>query len=50
MLNGRTRRIRYHNEIERYCVALEAAIGWRPSGRKDLDIWCIAAPSTEMPR
>jgi hypothetical protein len=31
-LYGNARRIRDEDEIERYCVALEATIGWRPEG------------------
>jgi hypothetical protein len=40
-LYGRARRILDENEIERYCVALEAAIGWRPKGPQDFDLWVL---------
>jgi hypothetical protein len=35
------RRIRQEDEIERYCVALEQAIGWRPKGPLDFDLWVM---------
>jgi hypothetical protein len=40
-LYGRARRIADAAEIERYCVALEQAIGWRPRGDDDLDLWVV---------
>jgi hypothetical protein len=40
-LYGRARRIVDENEIERYCVRLEAAIGWRPKGPQDFDLWAL---------
>jgi Pyridoxamine 5'-phosphate oxidase len=33
------RRITDRDETERYCVALEQAIGWRPKGPDDFDLW-----------
>jgi Pyridoxamine 5'-phosphate oxidase len=33
------RRVTDGDEIERYCVALEEAIGWRPKGPDDFDLW-----------
>jgi hypothetical protein len=40
-LYGLARRIADADEIERYCVALEAAIGWRPQGPDDFDLWVL---------
>jgi hypothetical protein len=40
-LYGNARRIRDEDEIERYCVALEATIGWRQEGPRDLDLWVL---------
>lgn len=40
-LYGKARRIRDDDEIERYSVALEATIGWRPEGPRDLDLWVL---------
>jgi Pyridoxamine 5'-phosphate oxidase len=40
-LYGLARRILDEDEIERYCVALEAAIGWRPKGPADFDLWVV---------
>lgn len=40
-LYGRARRIRDEDEIDRYCVALEAAIAWRPPRPEDLDLWVL---------
>ena len=40
-LYGHGRRITDADEIERYCVALEAAIGWRPGGPDDFDLWAL---------
>lgn len=39
-LYGHGRRIDDPDEIERYCVALEAAIGWRP-GADEVDLWVL---------
>jgi hypothetical protein len=40
-LYGKARRIRDDDEIERYCIALEAAIGWRPRAPEDCDLWVL---------
>jgi len=40
-LYGFARRATDVDEIERYCVALEAAIGWRPAGPDDFDLWVV---------
>ena len=40
-LYGLARPISDGDEIERYCVALEAAIGWRPQGPDDFDLWVL---------
>jgi hypothetical protein len=40
-LYGQARRITDEAETERYCVALEKAIGWRPKGGDDLDLWLV---------
>ncbi|MGH9209097.1 MAG: hypothetical protein ACRD2C_00265 [Acidimicrobiales bacterium] len=40
-LYGLARRIVDEDEIERYCVALEAAINWRPKGPDDFDLWAV---------
>jgi hypothetical protein len=40
-LYGRARAVTDPAEIERYCVALEEAIGWRPKGDGDLDLWVV---------
>lgn len=40
-LYGQARRITDEAETERYCVALEQAIGWRPKGGDDLDLWLV---------
>jgi hypothetical protein len=38
-LYGHAVRVTDAAEIERYCVALEEAIGWRPGGPDDFDLW-----------
>lgn len=40
-LYGLGRRIRDAAEIERFCVALEEVIGWRPDGPDDFDLWAL---------
>jgi hypothetical protein len=40
-LYGRALRVTDPGEIERYCLALEEAIGWRPKGDDDLDLWVV---------
>jgi hypothetical protein len=40
-LYGQARRVSDRAEIERYCVAIEEAIGWRPKGDDDLDLWLV---------
>jgi hypothetical protein len=40
-LYGQAVRVADEAEIERYCVALEEAIGWRPKGDDDLDLWLV---------
>jgi hypothetical protein len=40
-LYGQARRIVDATEIDQYCVALEEAIGWRPKGVDDLDLWLV---------
>lgn len=40
-LYGHARRVRDADEVERYCVALEEAIGWRPGGPDDFDLWVL---------
>lgn len=40
-LYGLARRITDPDEIERYCVALQEAIGWRPDGPDDFDLWAV---------
>lgn len=38
-LYGVAIRVQDPDDIEHYCVALEAAIGWRPDGPDDFDLW-----------
>ena len=40
-LYGLARRVTDVDEIERYCVALEAVIDWRPQGPDDFDLWVV---------
>lgn len=49
-LYGLARRILDGDEIERYCVALEAAIGWRPKGPDDFDLWVLDLTSGAFQR
>lgn len=44
-LYGVARRVDNHDEIERYCVALEETIGWRPHGPDDFDLWTLGITS-----
>lgn len=40
-LYGLARQIEDPDEIERFCVALEEMIGWRPEGPDDFDLWAL---------
>jgi hypothetical protein len=40
-LYGQARRVTDPAEVERYCVAIEEVIGWRPKGDDDLDLWVV---------